>query len=420
MVDRRQTEPRRSSAFPTLDERAGVLERKRTLKMARSAHAYVRGSTAQFYGWLAEVDAGTVPSAPPVWICGDCHLGNLGPLADASGKVRIRIRDLDQTVLGNPAHDVIRLGLSLSTAARGSDLPGVTTAHMLEEMVHGYRDALLGHDESLSEARAGRAVRAVLRQATHRRWEHLAQERLERVEPPIPLGKRFWPLSDEEREAIAALVSSEAALDLVGALHGRGRHHAVTVLDAAYWMKGCSSLGTLRYAVLLRIGSDGKAPAKRRGRSKATHCLIDIKEAVPSVAPTAPGVPVQADHAARVVAGARALSPCLGDRMLPARLLGRPVVMRELMPQDLKLEIDQLTREEAVGAARFLAAVVGHSHARQMDPADRRAWAEELRLHHGGGLDAPSWLWTTVVDLVAHHERGYLDHCRDFALAQAG
>ena len=405
------TDRRDPTPFPSPDERAGILERKRRLKMASSAHAYVRGSTARFYDWLGEVDAGLVPAAPPAWICGDCHLGNLGPLADAAGRVRVRIRDLDQTVLGNPAHDVIRLGLSLSTAARGSDLPGVTTAHMLEEMVQGYSEALLGHDESLSEAHAGRAVRAVLRRATHRRWQHLAQERLESVEPTIPLGKRFWPLSDDEREAIAALVSSEAALDLVGALHGRGRHQDVSVLDAAYWMKGCSSLGALRYAVLLRVGS---------GKARASHCLIDIKEAVPSVAPMAPGAPAEDDHAARVVSGARALSPGLGERMLPTRLLGRPVVMRELMPQDLKLEIDQLTRDEAVSAARFLAAVVGHSHARQMEPADRRAWAGELRRHHGGGLDAPSWLWTTVVDLVARHERGYLHHCRDFALAQAG
>ena len=405
------TDRREPTPFPSPGERAAILERTRTLKMARSAHAYVRGSTAQFYAWLGEIDPGLIPSAPPVWICGDCHLGNLGPLADVAGKVRIRIRDLAQTVMGNPAHDVIRLGLSLSTAARGSDLPGVTTAHMLEEMIHGYCDALLGHDESLSEARAGRAVRTVLRQATHRRWEHLAQERLERVEPTIPLGKRFWPLSDEERGAIADLVSSEATQDLVGALHGRGRHHAVTVLDAAYWMKGCSSLGTLRYAVLLRVGS---------GKAKPTYCLIDIKEAVASVAPMAPDAPAENDHAARVVSGARALSPGLGERMLPASLLGRRVVLRELMPQDLKLEIDQLTRDEAVGAARYLAAVVGHSHARQMDPADRRAWAEDLRRHRSGGLDAPSWLWTTVVELVGRHERGYLDHCRDFALAQAG
>ena len=37
---------------------------------------------------------------------------------------------------------LIRLGLSLATAARGSDLPGVTTVGMLEQMVEGYGAAL--------------------------------------------------------------------------------------------------------------------------------------------------------------------------------------------------------------------------------------------------------------------------------------
>lgn len=54
----------------------------------------------------------------------------------------MQIRDLDQTVIGNPAHDLIRLGLSLASAARGSDLPGVITARILEELVLGYRQAL--------------------------------------------------------------------------------------------------------------------------------------------------------------------------------------------------------------------------------------------------------------------------------------
>jgi uncharacterized protein (DUF2252 family) len=46
----------------------------------------------------------------------------------------------------------------------------------------------------------------------------------------------------------------------------------VEVLDAACWMKGCSSLARLRFAVLLGVG---KSQAKQGGL-----CLIDIKEAV--------------------------------------------------------------------------------------------------------------------------------------------
>jgi uncharacterized protein (DUF2252 family) len=123
-------------------DRQAFLNSQRQLKMARSAHAYVRGNTLQFYEWLDSSSGKSLPQGPPVWICGDCHSGNLGPVADADGRVKIAIRDLDQTVVGNPAHDLIRLGLSLATAIRSSDLPGVTTAHMLEHMVQGYEAEL--------------------------------------------------------------------------------------------------------------------------------------------------------------------------------------------------------------------------------------------------------------------------------------
>jgi uncharacterized protein (DUF2252 family) len=125
------------------DARQDALAAAHRLKMARSAHAYVRGNTAQFYDWLRHLKRGHIPEGPPVWICGDCHVGNLGPLAHSDGRVEIQIRDLDQTVIGNPTHDLIRLGLSLASAARGSDLPGVTTAHILEQMIEGYAGAMV-------------------------------------------------------------------------------------------------------------------------------------------------------------------------------------------------------------------------------------------------------------------------------------
>ena len=123
-----------------------------------------------------------------------------------------------------------------------------------------------------------------------------------------------------------------------------------------------------------------------------------------------------ADHAKRVVAGARALSPFLGRRMLADRLLGRPVVIRELTPQDLKLEIETLTHDEARRAAHYLALVVGRAHVRQMDGPTKAAWRAELARNHSRTLDAPSWLWSAIVELIQSHEAAYLDHCRRFAL----
>lgn len=129
--------------------------------MAGSAHAYVRGNTLKFYEWLKASASGVVPEGPPVWICGDCHVGNLGPLANAKGRIDIQIRDFDQTVIGNPAHDLIRLGLSLATAARGSDLPGVTTAKMIEAMMEGYGQALEG--EVVDQDEKPESVRVVMK-----------------------------------------------------------------------------------------------------------------------------------------------------------------------------------------------------------------------------------------------------------------
>jgi uncharacterized protein (DUF2252 family) len=80
--------------------RRAALSAQQSKKMARSAHAYVRGNTLKFYQWLHERGAHGVPKGPPVWICGDCHVGNLGPVANADGQIEVQIRDLDQTVIG--------------------------------------------------------------------------------------------------------------------------------------------------------------------------------------------------------------------------------------------------------------------------------------------------------------------------------
>jgi uncharacterized protein (DUF2252 family) len=394
--------------------RAAALTAQRNRKMAASAHAYVRGSTERFYEWLGASHKVTLPEGPAVWICGDCHVGNLGPVASKHGFLAIQVRDMDQTVIGNPAHDVIRLGLSLAMAARGSDLPGVTTAYMMERVVAGYEAAFQpafpgaeAQGEALDEAPdMPKTVRRVMKEAAGRSWKHLADERIEGVEPVIPLGKRFWPLDKKERRAAEALFAEPALKRLATSLRNRDDDAQVRVLDAAYWRKGCSSLGLLRLAVLVAVGE---------GREER-HCLMDVKEAVAAAAPRSPEAVMPRDNAERVVAGARALSPYLGGRMVAAHLLGKTVFIRELLPQDLKLEIEHLARDEAMRMAEFLAHVVGRGHARQLDDSGRAAWLAELGRNRSRTLDAPAWLWDSVVELVALHEAAYLQHCRRWAL----
>ena len=222
------------------------------------------------------------------------------------------------------------------------------------------------------------------------------------VRPTIPLGKKFWELHDDEKWSIGTLLDSPDVKQLILDLNKRSSRAKVELIDAAYWMKGCSSLGKLRYAALVHLSCERKDKLS----------LIDIKEAGPAAAPAAAGANIPSDHAKRVVAGARAMAPNLGDRMAAGSIGDRPVVVRELMPEDLKLEMEQFSRKEAMTAARYLASVVGKAHGCQMSYGDRARWQRELDLGSHNHAAPPPWLWTTVVAPHARHEGAYLDHCR--------
>jgi uncharacterized protein (DUF2252 family) len=232
----------------------------------------------------------------------------------------------------------------------------------------------------------------------------LAEERIADVTPAIPRGDKFWEPDKREKKSLQALLATDELRVLVTSLHNRKANAKLEMLDAAYWVKGCSSLGRLRYAVLVGVG--------KRKQQEGGICFLDIKEAAAAAAPRAPDAAMPRDNAVRVVQGARALSPNLGERMMASRMGDRPVIVCELMPQDLKLEIDQLSPAEAINAARYLASVVGRAHARQMTDDTRRAWQKELNSRHSKTLHAPSWLWGSIVELIGIHEAAYLDHCR--------
>ena len=67
---------KKSFISPMAKLRPSLLAERRNMKMARSTHAYVRGNTVKFYEWLESVPRKAMPEGPPIWICGDCHVGN--------------------------------------------------------------------------------------------------------------------------------------------------------------------------------------------------------------------------------------------------------------------------------------------------------------------------------------------------------
>jgi uncharacterized protein (DUF2252 family) len=80
-------------------------------------------------------------------------------------------------------------------------------------------------------------------------------------------------------------------------------------------------------------------------------------------------------------------SPHLGKRMVADHIENRSVFVLELLPQDLKIEIDRLTIKDAMKAASFLAGVVGKAHARQMNEATRKRWPRSWSV-----IDRKRWM----------------------------
>ncbi len=133
----------------------------------------------------------------------------------------------------------------------------------------------------------------------------VAGQRIKGVAPDIPLSKRFWPLTADKRQVVESLMTQEDIQRLVTSLRGCKADAGARVLDAAFWRKGCSSLGRLRVAVLVAVGT---GHAER-------HSLTDMEEATIAVAPGIAGRSMTRDDAERVVTGTCNMSPFLEVRM---------------------------------------------------------------------------------------------------------
>lgn len=113
---------------------------------------------------------------------------------------------------------------------------------MIEQLSLGYTDALAPRKVARPSMKPLTVAQA-MRDARRRTWQHLARERVEGATHAIPLGKRFWPVSEAERVSVQQLVQSDEVRHLVTQLSHRDDSAEVRMLDVAYWMRGCSSLG---------------------------------------------------------------------------------------------------------------------------------------------------------------------------------
>ena len=370
---------------------------RKIAKITASPLSFLRGSAPLFYEMLAEHPELAEGPRDAGNLCGDAHVENFGVFRTAHAKSKgapvdpelaafvFDVNDFDETLVGPWRFDVLRLLASLVLAGRELTASGVQIIAQVRALLASYVGAAFA-GRALPPAPP--AVARLLAKAEKRSARDVLDRRTQVVGNArrFILGERYLALPKEldgaARDAFARYVQTAGYQELQ-------KDHC-EIVDLAFRVAGTGSLGTLRVAILAR----GKGVVEG-------GWLFDMKEeGAPAALPVCKSSEV--DGASRVVSGMRA---CLES---PPRMLGTTtmngvsMLVRRLAPQEDKLDLTRIAKDELEGVAGYLGALLGRAHRRGATSAGTVPWS-------AGEQDA---MIDRAVTVAGVHEAAYLAYCK--------
>ncbi|MDG2539498.1 DUF2252 domain-containing protein [Dyella jiangningensis] len=299
------------------------LQRK-YVAMRHDPFTFLRGTCHLFYEQLPE--AKWLAKAPPVWVCGDLHLENVGSYKGDNRLVYFDLNDFDEGALAPASWELVRLLTSVHMAAGSLHLSDAQADHLCRDFLDTYaaelrsgkarwveRDMATGMVGDLLQGLRGRLRPPFLDSRTIRKGKH----RSLRID-----GRRALPVTDKQREKVVALIDSMASREDTPRFY--------RVLDVARRIAGTGSLGVDRFAILV----EGK------GSSDGNY-LLDLKQArpsslVPHLDVRQPAWRTDAERVVAVQARMQAISPAFFRAVDMGR---KSYVLRGLQPSEDRLAL---------------------------------------------------------------------------------
>jgi uncharacterized protein (DUF2252 family) len=344
------------------------LLRLKVERMAASPFAFFRGT---FHLFARDILDRYYEAAPRLAaaeaeldLVGDIHSENYGTYQADDG-VHYDINDFDETTQGRFDFDVRRLTTSFILAAQERGDPLAAAVDVGFTVLTAYTEAIRrllkkgkpgDLDVNEKSASGSPAIDALVRDADAAKRKAFIDGLTETVQGKRRLKRtvRYFNLPDNEREQ---------ALRLLEDYRRRMKEPAVKdfykVEDVCGRVSGIGSMGRFRYVVLV----NGK------GTKDARNVLLEFKEARPSAydlyrqRQTEGEALVQ--RAERVITVQRLSQVASNDRLGFAVDGGLSFQVRELGPQDRRLEVKSLkAAEELQGVARVQAGILARVHAR--------------------------------------------------------
>lgn len=365
---------------------------RKVARMKASSFGFLRGSAPLFYEILAGRPKLAAGPRGEGWIAGDLHLENFGayrcgaPHEAGHGDVSFDVNDFDDAIRGPHRIDVLRLLTSTLLAARDAGADGTRSLECADALLAGYAHGM--REKTPPDVPA--AVERLLERARLRTRGHLLASRT------VGTGDaRRFLRGGERYHDVAPRLAKRASRVFIDWARGAAKAHSLDVttlapLDVAFRVAGTGSLGVQRLAILVR-GKGGKDGA----------WIFEIKEEGTPSATALLGAP-RMKPAARVVAAMRACQARPPQLLGAVELEGRSMLLRRLTPQEDKLSLAAITRDEVLPAANYLGSLAAHAHQRGASKKAKRAWKKSER----------TALLEQAIELAGLHEAAYLAYCR--------
>lgn len=315
--------------------------------MAESPYRFFRGTCHLFFEDLSQAHA--LPSSPPVWMCGDLHVENLGTYKSDNRLVYFDLNDFDEATLG-PAHwELIRMLSSIFVVFNHLAIEEKKAFKWANLFLTTYYKTLQNEKAlSIDPRTADGIVKKFLEKVSGRKQGLLLKKHARKTKNGFRLT-----IDQEKHYALEKPFKKELIQHMKAWLRqDENTPYNYQILDACFRVAGTGSVGVKRYLLLLEST-----------QSSAGFVLLDMKQATPSS--LTPYIQLPQPHWKNEAERTR----CIQQRMqymAPAllstvELKGEWFVVQEMQPVEDKIDFLMIKKRyrsvcEAINAMALLTA----------------------------------------------------------------
>lgn len=321
--------------------------------MAENMYRFFRGTNHLFFEDLAAQN--NLPPCPYAWLSGDLHLENFGSFRSDNRLVYFDLNDFDEGYLAPVNWDLYRMVVSILIAFASLGIEEEKAKHMGKMFLKTYSDMLVrGKADYIEPKTAKGIVCDFLSAVSKRKQRDILQKKTIQHKDKLEIlldDPKHIEIKKSRKKELMAHVTEWLKTD-------SDSPYNYKVLDAVFSVAGTASLGTTRYAILLKsLNSTGEK-----------YLLLDMKEAIPSTLSPYSTVkqPEWTSEAERIVFIQQLMQNRSPALLSTTEFNGKPFVVQEIQPTKDKINFKLIKKEyrSIYQAIADMASLTAYAHLR--------------------------------------------------------